>query len=120
MILGDFNADGSYVTNEEMKRIRIYTNKKFHWLIGDDVDTTAKTSNDHTYDRSVYIVILSFMRIISNRKNKLMYNQYIQIIGMDISLTGLLCMGKTCWQLLCQTQPSHSISTKSMIWQKKW
>ncbi|KAM8754208.1 deoxyribonuclease gamma-like isoform 2-T2 [Acanthopagrus schlegelii] len=53
MILGDFNADGAYVTHKEMKAIRIRSDKNFHWLIGDDVDTTANTSNEHTYDRIV-------------------------------------------------------------------
>lgn len=53
MILGDFNADGSYVTKSDMKSIRIRNDKNFHWLIGDDVDTTASTGNDHTYDRIV-------------------------------------------------------------------
>ncbi|KAM6980347.1 deoxyribonuclease gamma-like [Aplochiton taeniatus] len=51
MILGDFNADGSYVSKKEMKAIRIRSDKNFHWLIGDDVDTTCSTKNDHTYDR---------------------------------------------------------------------
>ncbi|XP_054473378.1 deoxyribonuclease 1 like 4, tandem duplicate 1 [Anoplopoma fimbria] len=53
MILGDFNADGVYVSKKEMKGIRIRSDKNFHWLIGDDVDTTASTRNDHTYDRIV-------------------------------------------------------------------
>ncbi|XP_053171571.1 deoxyribonuclease-1-like [Scomber japonicus] len=53
MILGDFNADGSYVSKKDMKNIRIRTDKNFHWLIGDDVDTTASTKNNHTYDRIV-------------------------------------------------------------------
>ncbi|CAK6957382.1 deoxyribonuclease-1-like [Scomber scombrus] len=53
MILGDFNADGKYLTSEEMTEIRIRSNKNFHWLIGDDVDTTANTMNEHTYDRIV-------------------------------------------------------------------
>ncbi|KAK3512498.1 hypothetical protein QTP70_015669 [Hemibagrus guttatus] len=53
MILGDFNADGSYVSKKEMKAIRIYTDKNFHWLITDNVDTTTSTRNDHTYDRIV-------------------------------------------------------------------
>uniref|UniRef100_A0A668S3N5 Endonuclease/exonuclease/phosphatase domain-containing protein n=1 Tax=Oreochromis aureus TaxID=47969 RepID=A0A668S3N5_OREAU len=43
MILGDFNADDAYVSNH----------KNFHWLIGDDVDTTASTKNTNTYDRIV-------------------------------------------------------------------
>ncbi|KAM4609817.1 deoxyribonuclease-1-like [Polymixia lowei] len=53
MILGDFNADGKYVSEKEMKEIRIRSDKNFHWLIGDDVDTTANTGNEHTYDRIV-------------------------------------------------------------------
>uniref|UniRef100_UPI0037E71F11 deoxyribonuclease 1 like 4, tandem duplicate 1 n=1 Tax=Semicossyphus pulcher TaxID=241346 RepID=UPI0037E71F11 len=53
MILGDFNADGLYVTKKEMKDIRIRSDKNFHWLIADDVDTTASNKNDHTYDRIV-------------------------------------------------------------------
>uniref|UniRef100_A0A9R1SK55 Deoxyribonuclease 1 like 4, tandem duplicate 2 n=2 Tax=Cyprinus carpio TaxID=7962 RepID=A0A9R1SK55_CYPCA len=53
MILGDFNADGAYVSKKKMKAIRIRTDPDFHWLIGDDVDTTVIQSNDHTYDRIV-------------------------------------------------------------------
>ncbi len=51
MILGDFNADGAYVSKKKMKTIRIRSDPDFHWLIGDDVDTTVIKSNDHTYDR---------------------------------------------------------------------
>ncbi|XP_016518201.1 deoxyribonuclease gamma-like isoform X2 [Poecilia formosa] len=53
MILGDFNADGSYVSKKDMKTIRIRSDTNFHWLIGDDVDTTASTENTNTYDRIV-------------------------------------------------------------------
>ncbi|XP_024857949.1 deoxyribonuclease 1 like 4, tandem duplicate 1 [Kryptolebias marmoratus] len=53
MILGDFNADGAYVSQKDMRTIRIRSDKNFHWLIGDDVDTTASTQNSHTYDRIV-------------------------------------------------------------------
>lgn len=53
MILGDFNADGSYVSKKEMKTIRIRSDTNFHWLISDNVDTTASNKNDHTYDRIV-------------------------------------------------------------------
>ncbi|KAL0977940.1 hypothetical protein UPYG_G00163550 [Umbra pygmaea] len=53
MILGDFNADGSYLSGKEMKTIRIRSDKDFHWLITDDVDTTANNGNDNTYDRIV-------------------------------------------------------------------
>uniref|UniRef100_UPI00398EFCC2 deoxyribonuclease 1 like 4, tandem duplicate 1 n=1 Tax=Pristiophorus japonicus TaxID=55135 RepID=UPI00398EFCC2 len=53
MILGDFNADGRYVSKKKMKTIRIRTDKKFHWLIGDDEDTTANEKTDQAYDRIV-------------------------------------------------------------------
>lgn len=55
MILGDFCADGLYVTHKQMKELRIRSNNNFHWLIGDDVDTTSDTSKDHTYDRHVRV-----------------------------------------------------------------
>ncbi|KAI4871882.1 hypothetical protein NFI96_020468 [Prochilodus magdalenae] len=53
MILGDFNADGSYVSKKEMKEIRIFTDKNFTWLISEDEDTTTRLKNDNTYDRIV-------------------------------------------------------------------
>ncbi|XP_057686295.1 deoxyribonuclease-1-like [Corythoichthys intestinalis] len=53
MILGDFNADGKFVTQNGMNALRIRSDKNFHWLISDDMDTTADTANVHTYDRIV-------------------------------------------------------------------
>ncbi|XP_075880914.1 deoxyribonuclease 1 like 4, tandem duplicate 1 [Nelusetta ayraudi] len=53
MILGDFNADGQYVSKKDMKTIRIRSDKNFHWLIADDVDTTTSHRNNYTYDRIV-------------------------------------------------------------------
>lgn len=58
MILGDFNADGSYVSKKDMKEIRIRSDKNFHWLISDDVDTTVNKGNDNTYDRWVTQILL--------------------------------------------------------------
>ncbi|CAK6974471.1 deoxyribonuclease-1-like [Scomber scombrus] len=52
MILGDFNADGRYLSKKKMKKIRIRA-APYHWLIDDDVDTTSSNYNDHTYDRIV-------------------------------------------------------------------
>uniref|UniRef100_A0A3B3V5N2 Deoxyribonuclease n=1 Tax=Poecilia latipinna TaxID=48699 RepID=A0A3B3V5N2_9TELE len=53
MILGDFNADSPYVSKTKMKNIRIRSDKNFHWLIRDDVDTTVSPKNTNTYDRIV-------------------------------------------------------------------
>ncbi|XP_047438942.1 deoxyribonuclease-1-like [Mugil cephalus] len=52
MILGDFNADGRYLSKKKKKKIRIYS-APYHWLISDDVDTTSSNCNDNTYDRIV-------------------------------------------------------------------
>ncbi|KAM3914187.1 deoxyribonuclease-1-like [Leptodactylus fuscus] len=53
MLLGDFNADGSYVSGKKMKTIRLRTDECFHWLIDDDKDTTATITTDFSYDRIV-------------------------------------------------------------------
>lgn len=52
VILGDFNADGRYVSKKNLETIRIRS-EDYHWLIEDDVDTTSSNHNDHTYDRIV-------------------------------------------------------------------
>ncbi|XP_042366640.1 deoxyribonuclease-1-like [Plectropomus leopardus] len=52
MILGDFNADGQYLSRRGMQRVQIRY-PPYYWLIGDDEDTTTSDSNDHTYDRIV-------------------------------------------------------------------
>uniref|UniRef100_A0A3B1J497 Deoxyribonuclease n=1 Tax=Astyanax mexicanus TaxID=7994 RepID=A0A3B1J497_ASTMX len=53
MILGDFNADGGYMSKKKMKSLRIFSDKNYHWLIDEDEDTTTRLKNDNTYDRIV-------------------------------------------------------------------
>lgn len=53
MILGDFRADGWYLSSKEREEIHIRSDKNSYWLIGDNVDTRAKTSDHHAYDRFV-------------------------------------------------------------------
>ncbi|XP_056131054.1 deoxyribonuclease-1-like [Lampris incognitus] len=74
MILGDFNADGDYVSNKQMRKIRIRSDQNFHWLIGDDVDTTANTENDHTYDRIVVYGQAMFEAIVPNSAKPFNYH----------------------------------------------
>ncbi|XP_026203192.1 deoxyribonuclease-1-like isoform X2 [Anabas testudineus] len=52
MLLGDFNAGCTYIKDSDWQRIRLFTDKTFHWLIGDNVDTTVSGSNC-PYDRIV-------------------------------------------------------------------
>ncbi|XP_004450757.1 deoxyribonuclease gamma [Dasypus novemcinctus] len=53
IFMGDFNADCSYVPKKAWKSIRLRTNPRFIWLIGDQEDTTVKESTDCAYDRIV-------------------------------------------------------------------
>ncbi|KAF3846973.1 hypothetical protein F7725_004051 [Dissostichus mawsoni] len=47
LLMGDFNAGCSYVSGADWQQIRLFTDKSFHWLIKDDVDTTASGVSDH-------------------------------------------------------------------------
>lgn len=51
MVLGDLNADCTYVPKKYWSTIPVRNNPAYHWLIGDEVDTTVKDSTDCAYDR---------------------------------------------------------------------
>ncbi|XP_075939201.1 deoxyribonuclease-1-like [Anarhichas minor] len=51
VLLGDFNAGGTYVKDSDWKKIRLFTDKSFHWLITNDQHTSVKTG--FPYDRIV-------------------------------------------------------------------
>ena len=50
LIMGDLNADCRYASDSDLRSLRLRTDKRFTWLIGDDVDTTT-TRTDCAYDR---------------------------------------------------------------------
>ncbi|XP_071496958.1 uncharacterized protein [Diadema antillarum] len=52
IITGDFNGDCSFVPNYRWESVRLRTNPRYHWLLGDDVDTTV-FNTDCAYDRFV-------------------------------------------------------------------
>lgn len=53
MFLGDFSAGCAYLTRADKKKIRLFTSSKFHWLIGDKMDTTVTDETSCAYDRFV-------------------------------------------------------------------
>ncbi|OWF35411.1 deoxyribonuclease-1-like [Mizuhopecten yessoensis] len=53
MIMGDLNADCTYVPQKDWPSVTLKTDPEFHWLIDDDVDTTVKASTDCAYDRFI-------------------------------------------------------------------
>jgi hypothetical protein len=62
-VMGDLNADCSYITKTQWKcirdasctktKMRLYNPSKYKWMIGDEVDTTTKAT-DCAYDRAIF------------------------------------------------------------------
>jgi len=50
VFMGDFNAEGSYLRRKDVDDVKIFKDKRFTCLIGDDVDTTV-VQNRNAYDR---------------------------------------------------------------------
>ncbi|XP_047427167.1 deoxyribonuclease I-like 1-like [Mugil cephalus] len=53
MILGDLNAGCSYVTVKGWRAVRLRSDPKFRWLIGDEQDTTVREKTHCAYDRII-------------------------------------------------------------------
>ncbi|XP_056240002.1 deoxyribonuclease I-like 1-like [Seriola aureovittata] len=53
MILGDLNAGCSYVTIKGWRAVRLRSDPKFRWLIGDEQDTTVRKKTNCAYDRII-------------------------------------------------------------------
>ncbi|KAF6732354.1 Deoxyribonuclease gamma [Oryzias melastigma] len=53
MILGDFNADCSYLPKKNRKNVRLITDTSLSWLIPDTADTTVRSTTSCSYDRIV-------------------------------------------------------------------
>nr|XP_043907648.1 deoxyribonuclease-1 isoform X1 [Solea senegalensis] len=52
ILLGDFNTGCNYVSGSDWQKIRLFTDKSFHWLITNEADTTVSHTNC-PYDRIV-------------------------------------------------------------------
>uniref|UniRef100_A0A3Q2W2N3 Deoxyribonuclease n=1 Tax=Haplochromis burtoni TaxID=8153 RepID=A0A3Q2W2N3_HAPBU len=53
IILGDLNAGCSYITAKGWRAMRLRSDPKFHWLIGDEQDTTVREKTHCAYDRII-------------------------------------------------------------------
>lgn len=53
MFLGDFHAGCAHMTRADKKKIRLFSNTSFSWLITDRVDTTVTDQTHCPYDRIV-------------------------------------------------------------------
>nr|XP_057941256.1 deoxyribonuclease-1-like isoform X3 [Doryrhamphus excisus] len=63
IFLGDFHASCAYVTRNDKKNIRLFTNTSFSWLIKDKMDTTITDETSCAYDRIV-VYGKSFLKAI--------------------------------------------------------
>eukprot|EP00004_Rigifila_ramosa_P013555 TRINITY_DN3019_c0_g1_i1.p1 TRINITY_DN3019_c0_g1~~TRINITY_DN3019_c0_g1_i1.p1 ORF type:complete len:320 (-),score=70.28 TRINITY_DN3019_c0_g1_i1:24-878(-) len=54
VIMGDFNADCSYLSQTALEANALYVDPRFHWLVPTGIDTTVGTGNC-TYDRAIAI-----------------------------------------------------------------
>ena len=89
-VMGDLNADCSYVTKTEWKCIRdrecdstvmrLYNPIKYGWLLGDTVDTTTTVGTDCAYDR--FVVAKPLPLAISNPR--------VYDFGTDVQTLGVL------------------------------
>ena len=50
LVMGDYNAEGSYASKKALNNLEIRKNPKYKWFISDEIDTTAGPSNC-AYDR---------------------------------------------------------------------
>ncbi|XP_005754891.1 deoxyribonuclease gamma-like [Pundamilia nyererei] len=74
MLLGDFNADGRYLSKKKKEKIRICSSS-YNWLIDDNVDTTASNKNDNTYDRIVVYGQTMLNAIVPNSAKSFNFQQ---------------------------------------------
>ncbi|XP_040918759.1 deoxyribonuclease-1-like isoform X1 [Toxotes jaculatrix] len=81
VLLGDFNAGCSYVSNSDWQKIRLFTDKSFHWLIPNEADTTVSHTNC-PYDR---IVVTTDMLKGVVHDSAEVYN-YMLNLGLDQKL----------------------------------
>jgi endonuclease/exonuclease/phosphatase family metal-dependent hydrolase len=53
MIIGDLNADCGSLADRAEPFVKLYSDTRFRWLIGNDADTTVRASTDCAYDRII-------------------------------------------------------------------
>ncbi|XP_066925693.1 uncharacterized protein [Clytia hemisphaerica] len=52
VFMGDFNADGSYLSNRKKEKLTFFKDNDYKWILDEDTDTTL-AKNDYTYDRII-------------------------------------------------------------------
>ncbi|MGE5638202.1 MAG: endonuclease/exonuclease/phosphatase family protein [Chloroflexota bacterium] len=71
IVMGDFNADGSYFNEDDVSNA--FKASKYHWIITNDVDTMVKTN--FTYDRIVILDATFNYEYITGTAQAFYFNQ---------------------------------------------
>lgn len=79
LFLGDFNADCSYVKEQDWASIRLRSSEVFKWLIPDSADTTVGNS-DCAYDR---IVVCGAHLRRSLKPQSAAVHNFQEVFGLD-------------------------------------
>ncbi|KAM7147221.1 deoxyribonuclease-1-like 2 isoform 1-T1 [Molossus nigricans] len=79
LFLGDFNADCSYVREQDWAAIRLRSSEVFKWLIPDSADTTVGNS-DCAYDR---IVVCGARLRRSLKPQSAVVHNFQEVFGLD-------------------------------------
>lgn len=79
LFLGDFNADCSYVREQDWVTIRLRSSEVFKWLIPDSADTTVGNS-DCAYDR---IVVCGARLRRSLKPQSALVHNFQEVFGLD-------------------------------------
>ena len=64
LLAGDFNADCDYVCQSCWDDISLWTDDRFTWLLGNDVDSTVSGNTDCAYDRFQQFLELTNRKIV--------------------------------------------------------
>ncbi|KAL3974603.1 olfactory receptor [Sarotherodon galilaeus] len=75
---------------DEREEIRIRSDKNFHWLIGDNVDTMAKTSDHHAYDRIVVYGEDMLAAIVPNSAKPFNFHKEFQMTEEMVELVSAI------------------------------
>jgi len=77
LLMGDFNADCQYLRERDFEDIRLWTDSRFHWLIGNDDDTTTG-KNTCAFDRFVCSTTLK-NKVVNNHTGVFRFEPFVRL-----------------------------------------
>ena len=117
LIMGDFNADCSYVTKSKSSKLKLRS-AKYYWWIGDDVDTTV-AATDCAYDRLRFISVSLAMPLTRWQHCTVMFSQSLSgsklLIWSPGDSTVQCCLNESIFYLKFFLSTNSSILIKYKI-----